>query len=516
MSLIRPVRLSPGALRRLPRNLVVSVALRLALHPTGSATSVLSALSETTTSRCQCHRRFQSTTGGPRNPNRPRSDKEDDGSAPPPRQTLTRVLLRGLWASFRSLGAPFRIENIRRVYKQSPGELVFALSILAGLAVVIVYVSRLYYTYFYSEQFTRYPEPVAKALRRALYYSNYAPDPKLALKYYKQALELCDELRVDPFSDDVMGIKIQIAAWLEKSENYAGSAKVLEALLRDCKRWVEVMERTVKEGKSTQALMPPFMPPTPGAPVPDEGAVVEVPETLWGKRTRILGKSVGISVKLADLYSDEHIRKPELAHERLVWAVETALKELQRRTVEGSKDSEGTWMSAEEIGATIESLGNSYETRSQFHLALPLFFQALGLSKDQCHSAVLMNNIATCFAQHPVLPAGEAAVDAMMKDIETSSDPAVRRASYLAAARRWATNAEQHASEPQGEKRTAECDHACAVSLCNLGDIAKLSGNPAEAREMYEKAVALSKSIGFAAGVVQAEAGLEALAPSVP
>ena len=45
-----------------------------------------------------------------------------------PRQTLRQALLRGLWASFRSLGAPFRGENIRKLYRQNPGELVLALS----------------------------------------------------------------------------------------------------------------------------------------------------------------------------------------------------------------------------------------------------------------------------------------------------------------------------------------------------------------------------------------------------
>jgi hypothetical protein len=124
-----------------------------------------------------------------------------------------------------------------------------------------------------------------------------------------------------------------------------------------------------------------------------------------------------------------------------------------------------------------------------------------------------VNNIATCFAQHPILPAGESPADSMMEQSESqpSALPAVRRAAYLAAARRWAANANQHASEPQGDRRTGECDQACAVSLCNLADIACLSGNPAEAREKFEEAIAVSKAIGFAPGIAQAEAGLQAL-----
>ncbi|KAK0635616.1 hypothetical protein B0T17DRAFT_482134 [Bombardia bombarda] len=484
--------------------------------------------------------RFQSTSGptDKKNNNISKSpNASQKGSRPPPPppppfswKDIRRLVGHAILGGFRTL----RGSNLRKLYQQNPEELVLGLVAVLCSVALAVYVVQVYFTYFYAEQFTRYPDPVAKALRRALYYSNYAPDPQLALKYYKRALELCDELRLDPFSDDVMGIKIQLAAWLEHVDNYDNAARVLETLLGDCKRWVEVMERSVREGTVPPGLMPP---PPPSPPSPDketgggeqqqagEEAVVPA-ETIWAKRTRVLGKAVGISVKLADLYADEHLVKPELAHERLVWAVETALKELRRRAVEGLKDGEGDWMSAEQIGGTLESLGHSYEAKSQFHLALPLFFQALRLCQEPCHSAVLMNNIATCFAQHQVMGPGETALESLVMGGESSSSssssatpksmtPAQRRTSYLEAAHRWASNAHQHATEPQGEKRTQECDEACAVSLCNLADIAGLSGNMAEARRRFDQAIEMSRNLGFGPGITQAEAGLKALSASV-
>lgn len=80
------------------------------------------------------------------------------------------------------------------------------------------------------------------------------------------------------------------------------------------------------------------------------------PENLWGKRTRVLGRSVGISAKLGELYADEHVLQSDVAGERLIWAVETILKELQRRQVEGVKEGEGDWMSLEEIGGALEGM----------------------------------------------------------------------------------------------------------------------------------------------------------------
>ena len=225
---------------------------------------------------------------------------------------------------------------------------------LAGVTVALAYASTLYFTYFFSAQFTRYPEPVAKALRKALYYSNHNPDPKRALKYYKQALELCDELRLDPFSDEVMGIKIQLAGWLEKIGNYENAAKVLEALWEDCKRWVVAMESAAKDG-SLANFLPIAHPPHPDTPVSGPNEVAEPPETAWGKRNRVLAKSVGISVKLAELYSDEHLAQHDVSLERLVWAVTTALRESARRDEQGTRDGEGPWMPPEDIGATMES-----------------------------------------------------------------------------------------------------------------------------------------------------------------
>ncbi|KAL2017634.1 hypothetical protein VTK56DRAFT_1902 [Thermocarpiscus australiensis] len=389
--------------------------------------------------------------------------------------------------------------------RKNPGEAFGAIVAVVGAIALLGYCVWVYYNYFYSRQFTRYPKPVAQALRKALYFSNHEPDPQRALKYYKQALELCDELGMDHFSDDVMGIKIQVAAWLEKIESYQNAINVLENLLGDCKRWVEVMEKNAREGT---------LPKLESTATPKEGehAVPEQPpETVWGKRTRLLGKAISISVKLASLYSDEHVLERELAHERLVWAVETTLREMQRRAKEGLKEGEGSWMSPEEIGGSLEALAHSYGGQSQHHLALPLFFQALRLCEEPCHIALLMSNISTCFAEHPLIRPGDAPVHAMMQESKTWTTPEEQRAAYLAAAQRWAQNSIDHASEPQGEKRTPECDQACAVSLSNLGSIFAMLGKTTEAREKFEQAIALSKRLGFEDYAAQADARLQSL-----
>lgn len=302
----------------------------------------------------------------------------------------------------RSLFTPFQGQTLRTLYRSNPEELVLALAVLIASVFVIGYVVRIYFTYFNSRQFTRYPPDVAKYLRKALYFSNYQPDPKRALKNYRLALEKCDELGLDPFSEDVLGIRIQLASWLEQIQSYDAAIKVLEILLADCRRWVDLMEKGEEDKKAGKVvaggsnndlkprLPPPILTVKSAKEAENKGMDMSADnETVWGRRSRILRKAIGVSVKLGELYADEHVLNSDKAHERLVWSVDTALAEFQRRATAGTKDGEGEWMSPVEMGAALESLGHSYESRSQFHLALPLFFQALRVCSDPCHSAVI-------------------------------------------------------------------------------------------------------------------------------
>ncbi|KAK4156252.1 hypothetical protein C8A00DRAFT_12790 [Chaetomidium leptoderma] len=447
----------------------------------------------------------------PKSTSPPNQDSESSakqaGQTPNPSPSLKGMLWRAIKTDTSRAWYVIRHTSFSEVMRRNPGEAFGAIVAVVGAVAIFVYCVYAYYTYFNSRQFTRYPDPVAQALRKALYFSNHDPDPQRALRYYKQALELCDQEGLDHFSDDVTGIKIQVAAWLENIESYQNAISVLENLLGDCKRWVEVMEKSAEEGSLPKLEPPPAVAAKEGEPV----ALEKPLENIWAKRSRLLAKAVSISVKLANLYSDEHVLERELAHERLVWAVETTLRETQRRAKEGPKEGEGAWMSPEEIGGSLEALAQSYQDKTQYHLALPLFFQALRLCQDPCHIALLMNNISTSFAEHPLIPAGDAPVHAMMEDSKTWVTAAEQRASYLASAQRWAQNAISHASEPQDEKRTPECDQACAVSLSNLGSVLAMLGKTTEARVKYEQSIALSKKFGFDDYAAEAGARLQSL-----
>lgn len=131
---------------------------------------------------------------------------------------------------------------------------------------------------------------------------------------------------MDPFSAEIIGIKIQIAALMERVMQFQKAIDILEIVKKDNMRWIE--ELGGKEGNEA-------------------------------KRTWVLGKTVGVSVKLGELYAGEYVMEREKAEEALVWAVETVLRERIRREKEGVKEGEGEWLSREEIGGSFEGLFTS-------------------------------------------------------------------------------------------------------------------------------------------------------------
>lgn len=126
---------------------------------------------------------------------------------------------------------------------------------------------------------------------------------------------------MDPFSDEILGVKYTIAALFEDNGYHDTACEVLEIMRSDCQRWVD-----------------------------------EFSEKHWndGNRSRIKKNLVQVNVKLAQLYDSKYVREPNSAEKRLVEAVESALGEQQRRETEGIKEGEGAWMTNDELGATLE------------------------------------------------------------------------------------------------------------------------------------------------------------------
>jgi len=318
-------------------------------------------------------------------------------------------------------------------------------------------------------------------MRRALYYTNLALDPQLALKYYKQALQVAEEIGMDPFSDEVIGIKLQLALFFENIERVDLAINVLEVVRKDCIRWVE----DYGESHYTD-----------------------------GQRAKVLGKAVQLSIKLGELYSSAWIWDQAAAEERLVWGVETTLREMRRREQDGIKEGEGEWLDSDQIGAALESLGTHFEKKGHFSYAAPLFLQALALSPPKhCHRVVLMNNLATSLAQQgsPKAPQQDSSPPIEITQPVSLDLPSSVTLHPAKQATLWAEQALELAATIKPPDRTEECDLGCAVATHNLGEFAEMLGNWREAESRYREAASLAKAIGFEEGVRNADIGLKRL-----
>ncbi|CAA9956725.1 TPR 12 domain containing protein [Pyrenophora teres f. maculata] len=354
----------------------------------------------------------------------------------------------------------------------------FAISMIVLVSGICVFYIPWYYKNVIIKPYHNFPEPVAKKLRRALFYSRGKwLDIREANKHFRQALALADELGMDPFSDEIMGVKYTIAALFEDAGYYSLAIDVLEIMRNDCQRWVD-----------------------------------EFSDKHWtnGNRSRVKKNMVQINLKLGQLYDVRYVNEPENGEKRLVEAVESALKEQQRRESEGVKEGEGPWMNDEEMGGTLEALATHYEQFDSHYLATPLFVKALQLCPpNSCHGVVLMNNISTCLAQQTPPSSSAPTLSSAPTDFPVSNS--APRTLLIDQARTWATRALAHAAQIKAPDRTDECDVGCAVATHNLGEFLEMQGKTDEARQKYEEAITLSKKIKFAEGVNNAKMGIKRL-----
>ncbi|KAF2468457.1 uncharacterized protein BDR25DRAFT_265109 [Lindgomyces ingoldianus] len=366
-------------------------------------------------------------------------------------------------------------QQLKEQYHKSPILFPIAVGSLLLVSAIGVFFIPYYYQNYIIRPYHNFPEPVAKKLRRAIFYSRGRNmDLREANKYFRQALQVANEVGMDPFSDEILGVKLAISYLFERAGHYQLACDVLEIMRADCERFIE-----------------------------------EFGDKHWGDgmRSRILKRIVECNVKLAELYNTKYVNEPEQAEKRLTEAVETALREKSRREQDGVKQGEGEWMTDEEMGGTMESLAHHYELNNSHYLATPLFLQALALCPPKsCHGVVLMNNISTCLAQQTPPPSSSTSTSTSFPNT-----PPPSRAALVDQARKWANQAIERAAAIAPPDRNEECDIGCAVATHNLGEFLEMEGMAKEAQQKYEEAASLAKAIGYAEGQVNAVAGLKRL-----
>ncbi|KAJ5125465.1 hypothetical protein N7526_007642 [Penicillium atrosanguineum] len=361
------------------------------------------------------------------------------------------------------------------------------ISLIGGLC-LFTYISYVELTQV-APQYHNFPQPVAESLRSAIYYTEIDLNPIKALNSYKEALRRALDLGMHPFSDEVMGIKLQVALMLEKAGLVKASIEVLERTRTETMKWVEEgrAAETAADKKDTKS-------PAPAKATPDnvqikEGAIQEAEEELkkmqafeTRQRDKALKKVVGMEMKLAELYSSDHIQEDKKAEAAQVAAVELCLKEMHRRQKLGLPVGGGSgdansdaWLNMTEIATALAELASTYTAKDRHELAMP--FAMVGQ------------------VQLPTSPRAE--------------KQAISREQTVEAARLWAQKSLDVAARIQPPVRDEECDITCVVATYNLGELAELQDKHDVAKQRYIEARSLASGMGYEDGVAMADAALK-------
>lgn len=127
---------------------------------------------------------------------------------------------------------------------------------------------------------------------------------------------------MDPFSAEILGLKIKAAAYLEQIGQYQNAIDVLEEVRADTLKWNDTFGHKPENAE---------------------------------KRTRLLVKAIQMSYKLSEYYMHQTIARSDNAEAKMAWAVTAILKENERLQKAGIKpeDSVG-WIGRDETGAALE------------------------------------------------------------------------------------------------------------------------------------------------------------------
>lgn len=408
-------------------------------------------------------------------------------------------------------------EASKGIFRKNPVMLPLAIISLIGGLCLFTYISYVELTQV-APQYHNFPQPVAESLRSAIYYTEIDLNPIKALNSYKEALRRALDLGMHPFSDEVMGIKLQVALMLEKAGLVKASIEVLERTRTETMKWIEEGRAEEAAAEKKDAKSPATAKATPDNVQIKEGAIEEAEEELKKmrefearQRDKALKKVVGMEMKLAELYSSDHIQEDKKAEAAQVAAVELCLKEMHRRQKLGLPVGGGSgdansdaWLNMSEIATALAELASTYTAKDRHELAMPLYLRALELLRvaegdsPSCKQVTLLNDVASAMAGQAQLPASPRA-----------EKQAISREQTAEAARLWAQKSLDVAARIQPPVRDEECDITCVVATYNLGEIAELQNKPDVAKQRYIEARSLASGLGYEDGVAMADAALK-------
>jgi hypothetical protein len=209
-------------------------------------------------------------------------------------------------------------------------------------------------------QFAAYPEAVERQLRLALHHTHISPDPDTAAMYFDRALQSAAESGMNPYSKEVVGIRIRSAEMFEKFGHAESAVKVLNSIITNCEKKVD------------DPTIPVYPPQNGQEPVP--------PVT----RQQLLRYILESKVKVASLYQSDYLQNENMAKQSLSDAVGLLVKESKDPITQGFTTDNAAGMSMMEIASILSQMGDLYATSGEESNAVQTYMLALQPLRAAC------------------------------------------------------------------------------------------------------------------------------------
>ncbi|EXJ91404.1 hypothetical protein A1O1_04516 [Capronia coronata CBS 617.96] len=331
-----------------------------------------------------------------------------------------------------------------------------------------------------------YPPAVEEQLRQALHYCHVKPDPEASAQYFMEAIKKADEVGMDPFGKEAMGIRIRFAQMLEEFGHVKAAIEILDGITKDLQqKLAEVDEQlSLKSDK------------------PSDGDVAKAEQ-----RKALVKGIIQNKVKVSSLYESDYIQDRTMAKQTLSDAVALVVKETKDPQLKGFTDDNGAGLTTGEIAAMLSQMGDLYATTGEEANAVQVYMltlQPLRASCDgsrSCKEVQVLSNIASTMGVALKNPGAK-----------VNGKPATKEA--LAAGRRaalkWADQAVATAEVVKPEDRDEICDLALLSAQMTRADLLLANGEKSKSREVFQSLLPTLKERNIVPLVKVAEQGLKA------
>ncbi|CDZ97592.1 Tetratricopeptide TPR1 [Phaffia rhodozyma] len=270
----------------------------------------------------------------------------------------------------------------------------------------------------------------------------------------------------------------------------------------------------------------------------------EATERLTGAERQRL---VGVLYKLAEVA--EKLGKVEDEEMYLTRAVEEGLrgvmerrKEIKKTLDEVNQQSGGgreeelepvpmpSWLSRTDLGACLDKLGEFYMKQGNSDYAAPLYLHAINTilpptpdepskndgipTEDRCRAAMMMNNLSNVLTLKPTSENLQAALtwaDRSLSTVRTARKVSPEFNTLISGEDRvgdGGKDEKESAKSREWRERRRMCEGVEGVALFNLGVLQEMNKEYTSSIETLQKALAFSRSVGFAKGVQEAQDAL--------